>query len=186
MLSVAFWTPLSRDDFFVPSGGLFALGGFLLSLPAGILLLLASVKNRTRCAGNCAGCMIVLFALVVYWVSGGTMRSYRVGPEAVQQTRQLILMLHRLTADIEAIRVRLGRLPNDEAELVALRGKPMPPYYQDYRVRYMRNYREGYPRADYFLECGASQFWGHHWDLFPWIFLFHGPNDVQRLQAVAF
>ena len=88
--------------------------------------------------------MIVLFSFVIYWTAGGTMRTYRFGPEAVQETRTLILTLHRLSTEIEGFRTRLGRLPNGEAELVALRGKPMPPYYPNYRVRYTRDHRTGY------------------------------------------
>ena len=108
--------------------------------------------------------MVVLFSFVIYWTAGGTMRTYLFGPQAVQETRTLILTLHRLSTEIEGFRTQLGRLPNGEAELVALRGKPMPPYYADYRVTYRRDQRTGY-----YLDCGAWNFWGDHWDIFAWM-----------------
>ncbi len=188
ILSAGFWTLASLHEFMIPSGAIFTVGGFLLSLPAGILFLVASIKNRSQCAGNCAGCMIVLFTFVIYCISGGTMRHYRAWPESVQETRQLILTLHRLTADIETFRSQLGRIPKDETELVSLRGKPMPPYHQNYGIRYMSFGKDRYPglEGDYRLDCGASHFWGLHWDIFPWIFEYFGPTATPRLHAEAF
>jgi hypothetical protein len=184
ILSAGFWTPETSESdhglFVIPRGVVLGAGGFLLSLPAGIVFLFASVKNRSRCAGNCAGSMIVLFTFVVYCTAGSAMRTHRVGPEFVQETRQLLLTLHRLSAEIEAIRARTGRLPKDEAELVVLRGKPMPPFYHDYCVHYSR---EG---DSYRLDCSASHFWGRSWDFFPWIFCYYGPDSPQRLQAISF
>jgi hypothetical protein len=182
VLSAGFWTPVSFHGlFFFPSSFAFTAGGLLLSLPAGIIFLIASIKNQPRCAGNCAGCMIVLFTFVIYCTSGSTMQTHRFGPESIQETRQMILTMHRLSAEIEAIRAKTGRLPKDEAELVALRGKPMPPYRGDYRVSYQRNDQGGYN-----LNCCASHFWGRGWDIFGWILIFHGPDAVQRLQAILF
>jgi hypothetical protein len=186
VLSAGFWTPASLHEFLFPSSMAFTTGGVLLSLPAGIIFLVASIKSQSRCAGNCAGFMMVVFTLAIYWTSGSTMRTYRSGPEAVQETRQLISILHRLAADIEKFRSERGRLPRDEAELIALRNKPMPRYYQDYRIGYSQQGSHDGSDGDYYLECGASQFWGHHWDIFPWIFLFYGPHATQRLQVILF
>ena len=47
-LSVALWTPISIDVFWFPIAGLFVVGGFLLSLPAGICFLLASLNPRSN------------------------------------------------------------------------------------------------------------------------------------------
>jgi hypothetical protein len=122
--------------------------------------------------------MIVFFTVIIPAVSVYTIWDKRAGAEAVQETRQLILTLHRLSAEIEAIRAQMGRLPKDEAELVALRGKPMPTYYRDSRVSYLRDDRNGYR-----LDCCVSYLWGHGWG---WIVCFYGPEAVQRLHAVLF
>ena len=127
MLSVAVWTTSNHDPWnFIPPEILLTFGGFLLCLPAGILFLVASIRNRRRCAANCGGCMFVLFAVLIFWSPGLTLKMYRNVREDEQGGRQTILAVHCLIRDIEAIRMRLGRVPNDEAELVALRGKPMP------------------------------------------------------------
>ena len=82
ILSAGFWTPVSPHGLLlVPSSLGFTVGGFLVSLPAGIIFLVASARNRSRCAGNCAGCMVVLFSFVIYWTAGGHMRTYLLGPK---------------------------------------------------------------------------------------------------------
>jgi hypothetical protein len=125
--------------------------------------------------------MIVFFSVLVTAMSAHAIHSRREMAGAVQETRQLLLTLHRLSAEIEAIRAKTGRLPKDEAELVTLRGKPMPPYYRQYQVRYYRNEMGGYS-----MHCSAPDFWGEHWDLFGWIILFYGPNSTQRLEVDLF
>jgi hypothetical protein len=184
ILSAGFWTPETPESYYglfvIPRGVAVGAVGFLLSLPAGIVFLVTSLKNPSRCGGNCAGCMIVLFTFVIYCTAGSAMRTHRLGPQVVQETRQLLLTLHRLSADIEAIRAKTGQLPKDEAEVVAQRGKPMPPFYHNYCVRYLR------VGGSYRLDCSASHFWGRSWDFFPWIFCYYGPDSTKRLQAISF
>lgn len=187
MLSAGLWPPISIGQPWLRVSQILGSVGFVLYLSAGILFLVASAKDRRRYAGNCAGCMIVFFSVIIPAVSAGTIRSHREGPEAVQETRQMILTLHRLTAEIEAIRSRIGRLPNDEAELVALRGQPMPQHHQTFRISYDRPDANDYrTRGNYHLQCGSSHFWGEHWDFWGWIFHFYGPDAVQRVYVETF
>jgi hypothetical protein len=169
MLNSAVWTTSLGELV------LLALGGALLSLPAGVVFLVASIKNRKRCAANCAGCMLVLFTVLICLFPGHTLNTYRDRREANQDSRQKILALHRLAADIEAIRARLGRVPNDEAELVALGGKPMPLH-----VLYVNQ-----GTNSYVLIGGVPQLWGHS-DLFGWGLDFFGPNTVPRVRVSGF
>jgi hypothetical protein len=115
--------------------------------------------------------MLVLFTVLIYCLPGGTLKTYRHRREATQETRQTILVLHCLAGDIEAIGTRLGRVPNDEAELVALRGKPMP-----HHVAYVNQ-----GKSNFVLTVWIPQAWGWR-DMFGWGLDFYGPNDVPRLQ----
>jgi hypothetical protein len=127
MLSAVVWTTFNHDPFtFLGPEILLALGGLLLCLSAGLLFLVASIRDRRRCPANCAGCMFVFFTVLVFWFPGMTLKTYRDTREEEQRGRQTIVSLHCLIGDIEAIRSRFGQVPNDEAELVGLRGKPMP------------------------------------------------------------
>jgi hypothetical protein len=173
MLSVAVWAT-SHGAFFPPEI-LLALGGFLLSLPAGAVFLVASIKNRRRCAASCAGCTLVLSTVLIFWFPGETLHTYRDRREADQDARQTILMLHRLAADIDAIRARLGRVPNDDAELVALRGKPMPPDFL-----YVNQGDQSYVLTGF-----VCQLWGRG-DIFGWSVNYHGPNAVPRIRVSGF
>ena len=173
MLSAAVWTASNRDWWnFLPPQILLTLGGFLLCLPAGICFLLASIKNRGRCAANCGGCMLVVFTVAIFSFPGCTLKTYRDTRDDKQGGRQTILALHRLIGDIEAIRARLGRVPNDEAELVTLRGKPMPP-----DVHYLNR---GNP--DYMLSGRFGGLWGvSYWHDFYLESL--GPDPLPRLMV---
>ncbi len=187
LMSASLWASPSLGDPWVRILHFLPAAGLALTLPAGLVFLVASVRDRKRCAGNCAGCMVVLFSIIVPAVSACTIHRHRARCEAVQETRQLILMLHQVAGEIEAIRAQTGQLPKDEAELVALRGKPLPAYYREYRTKYYRTDSEGAPGRDgYYLDCTARDFWGEHQDLFGWILFFHGPHAVQRLDVDLF
>ena len=178
-------TPLEQQ--WVQIAQFVGTGASLLFFATGILFFIASIKVPKRCAGNCAGFMIVFFSVVIPAVSAYTIQSRRKTPEAVQETRQMLLTLHRLTAEIEAIHAKTGRYPANEAELVALRGKPMPQYHRTFRISYDRPGTDSYrKRGEYHLECSASRFWGKHWDLFGWIFHFYGPDATQRVYVETF
>ena len=68
MLSAAVWMPC-HHTLFAPDI-LLALAGFVLALPASVVFLVASIRNRRRCAENCAGCMLVLFTVLIFLVPG--------------------------------------------------------------------------------------------------------------------
>ncbi|MFL5329977.1 MAG: hypothetical protein ACJ8C4_13815 [Gemmataceae bacterium] len=61
--------------------------------------------------------------------------------QSEREHRENSVTLRKLLVDLEDIRTRLGRVPTDEAELIALRGKPMPKAYDQgalYPVDYLR------------------------------------------------
>ena len=150
----------------------------IMYLLGGLVFFIASLRNRTRCAGNCAGFMIVFFSIVISAMSACTQRDYRAGPQAIQETRELILTLHRLSAEIDAARAKTGRLPKDEAELVTLRGKPLPTHSSNYHVRYLQDNDGGY-----YLEGYVTYLWGGGWG---WVYCFYGSDAAQRLHVESF
>jgi hypothetical protein len=83
--------------------------------------------------------------------------------------------------EVESFLSQNGRLPNDEAELVAFRGKPMPPFHDKYCYRYKRTNGD-----EYSIECTMSDAWGKHWDLFGYIILYYGPKSPERIHAMLF
>lgn len=188
MLALGLCRPISLGQPWLGIGQFLGTAGFLLFLAAGLLFLIASLKDRKRCAGNCAGFMLVFFSVVIAAASAYNVHCHRDGIETVQETRQMLLTLHRLTMEIEAIHARTGRYPANEAELVALRGKPMPQYHCIFRISYDRPGADDYRnRGAYHLQCGATHFWADHWDtIFPWIFHFYGPDAVQRVYVETF
>ena len=122
--------------------------------------------------------MTVFFTIVIFGLSGFAEHERRVHDETIQATRELILTLHRLSAEIETIRSRLGRLPDNEGELVDLRGEQMPLFYKDFHITYRRDDRNGYS-----LNCCVGNVWGHGWGE---IIDFHGPESTQRISVVPF
>jgi hypothetical protein len=169
MLSVALWTN-SRSLF--PPDILLALIGFLISFPAGMVFLVASIRNRRRCCANCAGCMLVFFTVLIFCVPGWTFKRYRCERDDRQETRQTIFAAHCLASESDAIFARLGRVPRDEAELVALRGKPMPPHVF-YRER---------GKDRYLLSCDVPQLWGYR-DAWGLGFALYGKKDALGLRV---
>lgn len=165
-------------------GALMALCGVtgsILFVASTIVYLIAALKDRTRRGRNCACCNLALFTWIAWSASCASIGSRLRHQEAVQHTTETIITLHKLAADVESIRARLGRLPTDEKELVALRQKPMPLFYIQYQI--------GYQRVDqdrYHLTCSLSDFWDRHRDLFGWIVLYDGPAAPRRMQVILF
>jgi hypothetical protein len=89
--------------------------------------------------------------------------------------------MHKLGAEIEAIRARIGRLPNDEQELVALRGQPMPPYFRAYQTHYYRHNKDAYR-----IDAMVPDFWGNHGDIFGWIVHYSGPGSPRPFWVILF
>jgi hypothetical protein len=170
MLGAAVWTTTSLLEI------LAALGGALLALVAGVVFLVASIKNRRRCSANCAGCTLAVFAVLICWFPGLTIKVYRERREANQDQRQMILALHRLATEIDAISARLGRSPRDDAELAALRGKPLPPHFL---------YTSQGDKS-YLVIAFPHELWGAS-DMFGWSLEFYGgPDAVPRIQVSGF
>jgi hypothetical protein len=178
LLIAAFWVPLPDD-----AEGLrllCAIPGPLLPVSS-IVFLVAATKDPARRAANCGGCMLAVFTLVIWIAAVCTIREFRSRQESVEQTTTTLVKLHELAAEIELIRARLGRLPEDEKELVEMRGKPMPTFYGHFQIQYLRD-TEGH----YQLSCSVSDFWGSHWDLFGWIVSYYGPSSTPRLRVILF
>jgi hypothetical protein len=178
-MSVVGWTATGGDAEMIRE--VCALVWLLLSLVSGIIFLIVAARQSAGRVGNCAGCALALFTIIVPLAAGGAAQSRLHRIEQVRRTARMILIFHRLGAEVEAIRTRLGRLPADEEELVRLRGKPMPPDGEKYRIRYYRR-----DEKQYDMSYNAADFWGRHWDLFGWIFHYYGPSSPQRLHAELF
>jgi hypothetical protein len=188
MLALGLCQPILLGQPWLRIGQFLGTAAFLVFLAAGLSFLIASLKDRAQCVGNCAGFMVVFFSVVIAAASAYNVYCYRRGPETVQETRQMLLTLHRLTMEIEAIHAKTGRYPANEVELVALRGKPMPQYHRLFRISYDRPGPDDYrSRGAYHLQCGTTHFWEDHWDtIFPWIFHFYGADAVQRVCVETF
>ncbi len=180
-MNVGFAAAMQAETF-----GLLAISG-LATIPlfaaSAVVFLLAAVKRRSGRAANCAGCVLVACTLIVPLTAVWTVRGCLSGQEAAQRTTENLIALHQLGTEVESFRTRLGRLPKDEAELVALRGKLMPFYRTSYSsshpIRYTRR-----DQGEFCLECDFSDFWGSAADF--WIFSYYGPNSTQRLHAESF
>lgn len=169
MLSVTLWTN-SRG--MLPPEILLGLIGFLITLPAGVVFLVVSIRDQSRSCANSAGCMLVFFTAVIFCFPGWMFKMYRCERDARQETRQTILAVHCLASDSDAIFARLGRVPRDEAELAALRGKPMPPH-----VFYSERGKDRY-----LLSCGVPQLWGYR-DAWGLGFSLYGKKDALGLRV---
>jgi len=71
------------------------LGGLLL-LASSIVLLVAAAKDRERRAGNCGGCDLAFFTLIIFGTAGQTVRNCLRQHEDVQRTKQTLITFHQL------------------------------------------------------------------------------------------
>jgi len=127
-----------RVGFFIPIdqfGLLLSFIGFVSMIAGMVVFLVAASKARRGRAVNCAGCMLILFIWLTFGGAAAEIINRLECQNRVENTTHTIIKLHQLAAEIEAFRERLGRLPDDEEELVQLRGQPMPTYYKDYCIR---------------------------------------------------
>lgn len=173
------WLLLPGEEIWFPT--LCEMTGAVLFFASSIAFLVAAWKHRPHRMGNCACCNLALFTLIAWSAGYATIGSRLRHQEAVQHTTDILVTLHNLAAEIEVIRSRLGRIPNDEEEFVALRRKPMPAYYSHYQIRYGLLDKDRYR-----LSCSLNSFWGHHWDLFGWNVAYHGPNEPRRVRVILF
>ncbi|HVX60596.1 MAG TPA: hypothetical protein VHC19_08340, partial [Pirellulales bacterium] len=99
----------------------------------------------------------------------------------VQQTTDQFISLYKLTAEIESIRARTGRLPKDERELIALRGQPISTNGESAVLSYKRLDEDHYR-----LDCVLQNFWGRQRDTIGWIVRYYGPKTPRRVRVVLF
>jgi hypothetical protein len=153
----------------------------VFSFASSIAFLVAALRTRTRRGRNCACCMLLLVTLIACNFTCGKIANHRCQQHAVQHTNETFIKLNALATEIESIRATLKRLPDDEKELVKLRGKPMPTFYRHYQIRYERLEKD-----HYYLTCSLSDFWGHAWDFWPWIVQYNDPASPRRIHAILF
>ncbi len=158
-----------------------AVIGLLLALASSSAFLVAAVKNRGREAANCNGCALALSTLIGWIVIGGTIRGELRRHEEIQRTTHMLVAVHELAHDADAIRARLGRSPADEKEFVRLRGEPMPCSMPAEYLAYFHN-----SEFDYQFNFGLRNFWGDHWDLFGYVAVYYGPSASPRLRVFLF
>jgi hypothetical protein len=179
LISLHQWTPISE---YLPGSKDAYRGISSLFLVTGcIVFLVRAAKYRHSRAANCAGCVLAFYTLCFCAAVSSDAYRLRTYLDCVDHTTHILITLHKLANDIEAIRTRIGRLPANEAELVQLRGEPMPIYYGQYRINYYLR-----DSGIYDLSCCENNFWGSHWDIFGWILHYYGPQSTQRLHAEVF
>lgn len=163
------------------SSALCVLAGLLLLLASSIACFVAAVNDRARRGRNCACCSLALFTLIAGLIVGNKLNGHLQYQASIQHTTDTLITLHELSLEIESLRSRLGRLPEDEEELIALRGEPMPTFYLDSQIHYYRDDADHYG-----LHCCLSDFWGHARDLFGWLIQYRDPESPQRIHATRF
>ena len=106
-----------RVGFFIPIdqfGLLLSFIGFVSMIAGMVVFLVAASKDRRHRAVNCAGCMMILFTWLISVSTAAAIREHLDYQERVEKTTHTIITLHQLSAEIEAFRERLGRLPDNE------------------------------------------------------------------------
>jgi hypothetical protein len=150
-------------------------------IASGIVFLVAAVKDRSRRPGKYGGLALAAFTLFVWFAAVATVRQRLVEQERADETTHALIELHRLAAEIESLRLRIGRLPQDEEECVRLRGEPMPRFGRYGRISYAKHDADHYA-----LTCCMNDFWGCGWDIFGYILVYRGPTSTQRLHVELF
>jgi hypothetical protein len=181
MLVISF-SGISQNGWFIR--GLDVLCAFammVIMLISCVVFLVTAFDDQTLRGRHCAACVMVVSSVFIPASCAATSVRNAQYLKSVAFTTETLLTLNRLGIEIEAIRARLGRLPEGEQELVTLRGAPMPTFYEDYRISYERR-----DEQDYILSCTLDSFWGHGWDLFGWIVHYKGPDAPRRMQVILF
>jgi hypothetical protein len=155
--------------------------GLLSSTTSAIIFLVAGVKNQAKRGRNIAGVTIVIGSLIFFAKEASSIRAPLSDLEAIQQTTKTLLDLHRLGNEVEAFRVKFGRIPQSEEEFVQCRGKPMPPFQNEFRYHYCKQSDD-----QYHLSCCVSGAWGRDCDIFGYILLYYGPAPPPRIDVELF
>jgi len=150
---------------------------FISLSTSSICFLIAAIKTRTRQVVNCLGCVLPLFILVNSCVIGSKLHNFSSNQNDVEETTRTLMAVLELAQEIDTLQKHLGRLPNDEAELVLLLGKPMPTFGSHHvPIHYYRN-----GDSDYHLNFDFRSFWGYRWDLFGYVATYSSCNANPRL-----
>ncbi len=167
LLSAAFSIP----DRFIIARSVPGLVGYFLAWAAMIAFLVAILRGRGRTTANLCACTAIVFSFILI---AGALHTTSGDPKRhaeLQKEIRIVSLFHDLRSEIEAFRSRSGRLPKDEAELVSLRGKPMPVYDGNLRIMYFSEDAQHYR-----LECCV----------YDWILRFPAPSSPQRFHAEPF
>jgi hypothetical protein len=152
----------------------------------GVPLVIAAVlrflwARQTSARGpNAAMIVVAVFTLVIPAMVGSMISRTRQYHADYQQTTEVLVGLHRLAAEVEAFRATRGRLPKDEAEFVAWRGRPMPDPGRYGRASY------SLVGDEYMLHSAVQQFWEHGWDFFGYDVYSRGPRSRERIEVEIF
>jgi hypothetical protein len=167
-----------------PARQYLALATTVLAMSSMAAFLLAAGFARranTRPGKHFAGITLVIITGIFSAIVASNFRDRLRGQEAIERTTHMLIDLHRLGNDVESFRTQYSRLPSDEKELVAFRGKPMPPFHDKFCYSYQRAGGD-----EYYIECTMSDAWGGHWDLFGYIVAYYGPRSPGRIHTTLF
>jgi hypothetical protein len=137
MLVISF-SGISHNGWYIR--GLDVLCGFammVIMLISCVVFLVTAFDDQARRGRHCAACVMVVSSVFIPASCAATSVRNAQYLKSVAYTTETLLTLNRLSVEIEAIRARLGRLPEGEQELVTLRGAPMPTFYENYRINYV-------------------------------------------------
>jgi hypothetical protein len=153
----------------------------VFTLAGMMAFLVAAGRNHMYRGRNFGGIALIVATFICGGIKHSSISNHLDSQEAILQTTQMLIDLHRLGNEVESFRSKFNRLPVNEAEFVRFRGKPMPPYHGKYCYSYQEMGAE-----DYNITCCIFDAWGRHWDLFGYIMLYYGPNSTERIHAVLF
>lgn len=155
-----------------------ALIGLLSLMASMVLFLVVAAKNRKGRGRNLAGVALALLVLVFYMREGGKFYGRIASLEAMQKTTQTLVDLHRLGNEVESLRAKLGRLPDDEEELARLQGKPMPLCCRGYRYTYHRI------NGDYYIRGRMDHIWERRPDVYGHPVYYQGPTSTLPIISI--
>jgi len=143
-----------------------------------VCFFVASMRNQKKRKRNVIG--VVLAILVLISFAGKTTGTPRQNAylEAVRKTTQTLIGFHQLGNEVEALRAKLGRLPNNEEEFVRLRGEAMPVYSGTHCYHY--SHADG---THYQISCCMNCIWGIGFDLLGYHVCYYGPASTERIYS---
>jgi hypothetical protein len=159
----------------------FSALGILLTIASTVVFIIAAALDRTRFPGNCGGAVLALSTFIISCAAVAAFHGDLSYLKEVKETTQTIVELHKIGNEVEKFKLQLGRLPNNEEELVNLRGKPMPTNGRFTIVNYYK-----LDDNHYSLNSSLRSFWGRHWDLFGYVLSYYGPHSTRRIYADLF